>query len=151
MAAAKASLSSAKIDSSLLQAMASAFTESALPGENEGFDAGASEAAARFTLEQALKRKAGTAAVALDSFTDAGGRLAMRIAMNNDDMPFLVDSVSAALAAKGIIIRRLIHPVLSTKRDEAGDLRSVSRKREGGITRESFIYIETDRIDAKER
>ena len=151
MAAAKASKSSTKIDNALMKAMASAFFESALPGENEGFDAKACEEAARFTLALAHSRKSGNPAVALDSFTDAQGRLAMRIAMNNDDMPFLVDSISAAVASKGISVKRLIHPVLSTVRDSAGVLQSVTRNRDKAVTRESFIYLETDRIDAKER
>jgi glutamate dehydrogenase len=151
MAVAKTSKSSTKIDNALLKAMASAFLESALPGENEGFDAKACEEAARFTLELAHHRKSGNPAVALDSFTDAQGRLAMRIAMNNDDMPFLVDSISAAVASKGISVKRLIHPVLSVIRDAAGILQSVSRKRDKADARESFIYLETDRIDARER
>jgi glutamate dehydrogenase len=151
MAAAKTSKSSAKIEGSLMKAMASAFSQSALPGENEGFDAKASEEAARVTLELANQRKPGVAAVALDSFTDPTGRLAMRIAMNNDDMPFLVDSISAAVAAHGINVKRLIHPVLSTVRNASGALQSVSRKREADVARESFIYLETDRVDAKER
>jgi glutamate dehydrogenase len=151
MAAAKASKPSAKIDAVLMKAMVLAFSESALPGENEGFDAKACEEAARFTLEIAHSRKSGDPAVALDSFTDAQGRLAMRIAMNNDDMPFLVDSISSAIAAKGIGVKRLIHPVLSTTRDDARVLKTVSRKRGAADTRESFIYLETDRVDAKER
>ena len=151
MAAAKASKSSSKIDSVLMKAMASAFADSALPGENEGFDAKACEEAARFTVELAHQRKAGNPAVALDSFTDPKGRLVMRIAMNNDDMPFLVDSISAAVASHGISVKRLIHPVLSTMRDESGNLKSVTRKRQAADRRESFIYLETDRVDAKER
>ena len=39
MASAKTSRSPAKINANLLQAMAEVFTISALPGENEGFDA----------------------------------------------------------------------------------------------------------------
>jgi len=151
MAAAKTSKSPLKIESSLMKAMASAFSESALPGENEGFDSKACEEAARFTLELAHSRKAGNPAVALDTFADAQGRLAMRIAMNNDDMPFLVDSISSAIAAKGVGVKRLIHPVLSTTRDDDGVLKSVSRKRGATDKRESFIYLETDRVDAKER
>ena len=151
MAVATESKTSVKIDKNLMKAMASAFSESALPGENEGFDAKACEEAARFTLKVALSRKSGDPAVALDSFTDARGRLAMRIAMNNDDMPFLVDSISAAIAAKGVAVKRLIHPVLSTSRDDAGVLQSISRKRDTADRRESFIYLETNRIDAKER
>ena len=151
MAAATKSKSTIKIDSKLMKAMASAFTESALPGENDGFDAKACEEAARYSLELAHNRKSGNPAIALDSFTDAHGRLAMRIAMNNDDMPFLVDSISAAVAGKGLSVKRLIHPVLSISRDKEGILQSVSRKRDADDIRESFIYLETNRIDAKER
>jgi glutamate dehydrogenase len=151
MAAVKASKPVKKVDAVLLQAMANAFTISALPGENEGFDSSACEEAARFTLALSLHRKSGKPAVALDSFTDTQGRLAMRIAMNNDDMPFLVDSISAAVAARGVAVKRLIHPVLTTNRDKQGQLISVSQKREPDGKRESFIYLETDRIDARER
>ena len=59
MAAATKSKSNAKIDSSLMKAMASAFSESALPGENEGFDDKACEEAARFTLEVASQPQVG--------------------------------------------------------------------------------------------
>ena len=151
MAAANASKSSSKIDSSLLKAMATAFSQSALPGENEGFDAKASQDAAQFILDLAARRNVGSAALSLESFTDRNGRLAMRIAINNDDMPFLVDSISAAVAAHGLNVKRLIHPVLSVVRDPSGILQSISRKRDGTSARESFIYMETDRIDAKER
>ena len=151
MAAAKASKSPSKIDSSLVKAMASVFCESALPGENEGFDSKACEEAARFTLELALNRKAGNPAVALETFADSQGRLAMRIAMNNDDMPFLVDSISSAIAARGISVKRLIHPVLSTTRTDSGYLKSFNRERSAADKRESFIYLETDRVDAKQR
>ena len=39
MAAAKIAKTTGKLDKSLLKAMISAFAETALPGENEGFDA----------------------------------------------------------------------------------------------------------------
>lgn len=151
MAAAKIAKTTEKLDKSLLKAMILAFTETALPGENEGFDAKATEDAARFTIQTGLHRKPGGAAIALDSFTDGQGRLMMRIALNNDDMPFLVDSVSAAVAASGISVKRIIHPVLSVVRDDALALTDISRKRVDGQARESFIYLETERVDAKER
>ncbi|MGB5076960.1 MAG: glutamate dehydrogenase, partial [Sphingorhabdus sp.] len=151
MAVAKTSNSSIKIDKALMKAMAAAFSQSALPGENEGFDAKACEEAAHFTLQLAHKRKAGVSAIALDSFADAQGRLVMRIAMNNDDMPFLVDSISSCVAANGIGVKRIIHPVLGTTRDDAGILTSINHKRDASDKRESFIYLETDRVDAKER
>ena len=151
MAAANIAKTDGKIDKNLLKAMVSAFAESSLPGENEGFDDKAAEDAARFTIQNGLQRKSGTAAITLDSFTDPRGRLMMRITLNNDDMPFLVDSVSSAVAACGISVKRIIHPVLSVVRDDVGTISTISRKRQDGQARESFIYLETDRVDAKER
>ena len=49
----------------------------------------------------------------------------MRLAIVNDDMPFLVDSVAAALAANRIDIHRLLHPVLPVRRDGSGRLTAV--------------------------
>ncbi len=148
---AKTSKATPTIDPKLLKSMSGIFTASALPGENEGFDKEACAEAVRFTLQLAHKRASAKAVIATDSFTGGDGRLAMRIAINNDDMPFLVDSVSAALAAAGLNVKRLIHPVVSVTRDSGGTLQGISTKRAETDTRESFIYIETDRIDAKER
>jgi glutamate dehydrogenase len=41
----------------------------------------------------------------------------MRLAVVNDDMPFLVDSISGAIAAHDIAIFRIIHPVIAVERD----------------------------------
>ena len=75
-----------------------------------------------FALELANQRKAGSAAVALDSFTDPTGRLAMRIALNNDDMPFLVDSIASEIAAHNLSVHRVLHPVARVLRDGSGQL-----------------------------
>lgn len=138
-------------DSKLLEPLRQAMTSGALPGENDGFDDNASDAAAAFMLAAAMQRAPGKPNIAIDTFSDSSGRLAMRIAINNDDMPFLVDSVSAALATADVDIDRLIHPVLDVSRDEKGSLQSLSSKRGSTGKRESFIYLETARVDAKER
>ncbi|MEI9928862.1 MAG: hypothetical protein WDN44_15760 [Sphingomonas sp.] len=70
----------------------------------------------------------------------------MRLAVINDDMPFLVDSISGAAAAYDIAIHRILHPVIAVERDEAGALASIGTGR-----RESMVYIEMDRADARER
>ncbi|MGB0681374.1 MAG: NAD-glutamate dehydrogenase [Magnetovibrionaceae bacterium] len=44
----------------------------------------------------------------------------------NDDMPFLVDSVSAELNRRGIAIHIAIHPVFNVTRDKDGALKTVS-------------------------
>ena len=58
----------------------------------------------------------------------------------NDDMPFLVDSVTMALAEMGIGVHVLGHPVVEMQRDKAGKLGKV-----GSGVAESFIHLEIDR------
>jgi glutamate dehydrogenase len=62
----------------------------------------------------------------------------------NDDMPFLVDSVTMALAEQGIGVHVLGHPVLKFQRDKAGKLLAV-----GEGTPESLIHLEIDRQPAE--
>lgn len=68
-----------------------------------------------------------------------------------DDAPFLVDSVSAAVAREGYETVRHLHPVIGTTRDADGRLSGVSAAR-GSTTRESVQHFELDRdLDAEER
>ncbi|MFM2410924.1 MAG: hypothetical protein RL481_1752 [Pseudomonadota bacterium] len=138
-------------DPKLLNMLRAAMTAGALPGENDGFDEAAANEAAAFMLETAATRSAGRPNIAIDTFASSTGKLALRIAIANDDMPFLVDSIAAALASATIDIDRLIHPVLDVARDEGGALHLISDKRGSTGRRESFIYIESPRIDAKQR
>ncbi len=138
-------------DGKLHKALNSVFMARALPGENEGFDAAACAQAVEFTLNVAVKRLKGKAVVAVDSFEDSRGRLATRVAICNDDMPFLVDSVSAAMVAQGLTVERLIHPVVAAGRDKSGTLVSIGTPSGEGEPRESIIYLESSRISAKER
>ncbi|HLT44909.1 MAG TPA: NAD-glutamate dehydrogenase domain-containing protein, partial [Luteimonas sp.] len=62
----------------------------------------------------------------------------------NDDMPFLVDSVTMALAAQGVGVHVLGHPVIQIARDRAGRLVSVGE----GDT-ESVMHLEIDRQTAE--
>ncbi|MCD9028649.1 NAD-glutamate dehydrogenase [Luteimonas sp. BDR2-5] len=58
----------------------------------------------------------------------------------NDDMPFLVDSVTMALAEQGIGVHVLGHPVLQIARDGCGRLTGV-----GEGEAESVMHLEIDR------
>src|SRR6266540_797200 len=70
----------------------------------------------------------------------------------NDDMPFLVDSVLAELAERGIDVRFVVHPVLTVERDDTGRLTAFkSTKASAGALRESVIYIHIERIDEEAR
>ena len=59
----------------------------------------------------------------------------------NDDMPFLVDSVTMALANLDIQIHTLIHPVMRLQRDPSGHLLGVGERGKD----ESLMHIELDR------
>ncbi|MFZ5610463.1 MAG: NAD-glutamate dehydrogenase [Pseudomonadota bacterium] len=73
----------------------------------------------------------------------------------NDDMPFLVDSVTAALTALGVEIHRLFHPIIMVRRDGAGGrletlgLPSPDHVRGKGEVAESIMYLEIDRRGPK--
>lgn len=123
------------------------FMEGALPGEVEGLDGEARRAAARFVADTAASRTPGNPAIALESIgaSDDGPRR-MRLAVVNDDMPFLVDSIAATIGSRGIAIDRIVHPVMPATRDAAGTLTAI-----GEGDPESFVYIEMDRVDARER
>jgi glutamate dehydrogenase len=60
----------------------------------------------------------------------------------NDDMPFLVDSASAAINDRGRVVQLVIHPVIAVSRDESGRL--VGFGAPGGA-RESWMQIEIAR------
>ena len=89
--------------------------------------------------------------MAIESVGGRTGERFMRLAVINDDMPFLVDSVAATVAAHGLVIERLIHPVISVRRSEQGALLELSTDPVTATQRESVIYLETDRADAKLR
>ncbi len=122
----------------------------ALPGEVVDFSDTDCEAAARFVAGCAQRRPPGIALVRLESVGGQVGQRRMRICIVNDDMPFLVDSVSMAIAARGLIIHRLLHPVVCVERDEHGCLSDVLPLCDSGNA-ESIMYIEVDRADARDR
>ena len=70
----------------------------------------------------------------------------------NDDMPFLVDSVTIALNALNLTVHLVIHPIFQVKRDEAGKLLDLTdgRKGKNGAARESFMQIQVDEQTAPE-
>ncbi|HQR80802.1 MAG TPA: NAD-glutamate dehydrogenase, partial [Actinomycetota bacterium] len=65
-----------------------------------------------------------------------------------DDMPFLLDSVTAAITEQGKSLHLVAHPVFAVDRDVAGTLRAVypgsADDAPEGATRESWIHLEID-------
>ena len=120
-----------------------------LPGDTP-LDGDALDDAASFLLEAGAKRSSKRSALALESST--GERRILRIAVINDDMPFLVDSIAATITALGMSINLLVHPVMPVERDEQGALTDIGKLGEDSeAARESMIYIETPRVDARQR
>ena len=67
----------------------------------------------------------------------------------NDDMPFLVDSLSAALQKREIDVHLLVHPILAVSRDDKGRLTDVAESSHGTEHQlESVMHIEIDRLAA---
>jgi glutamate dehydrogenase len=67
----------------------------------------------------------------------------------NDDMPFLVDSVTMEVNRLGYTLHLFNHPIFSTQRDEEGHLKSFGAPGKDGRL-ESLIHVEVDReIDMK--
>jgi glutamate dehydrogenase len=62
----------------------------------------------------------------------------------NDDMPFLVDSVTMELNRLGCTLHLLVHPMVTTRRGPQGELEALAPAGEDG-TRESLIHAEIDR------
>ena len=110
--------------------------------------------AAASSAELAARRPQGTAKIrvltptAEDGWGTGRSRRSV-VEIVTDDMPFLVDSVTAELSRRGHGIHLVVHPVLTVDRDVAGNLRKVHDvdpdfEPEGG-TVESWMHIEIDR------
>ncbi len=129
-------------------AVADLLVKGALPGELEGFGGQARADAARFVADTLATRRPGQAAIAIETFRHQDTRRQMRLALVNDDVPFLVDSVAATLANHGLVIDRLLHPVTGVERAADGAVVALGTK-DGAC--ESIIYMETDRADSAVR
>ncbi|TRD11252.1 NAD-glutamate dehydrogenase [Erythrobacter insulae] len=135
-------------DTALFTSLKKHLKASILPGDTP-LSGDVLDEAAQFLLSAAQTREAKNSALLLES---AGGeRRKLRIAVINDDMPFLVDSIAATIAAQSLSIDRLVHPVLGAERDQAGNLIRLSDAAGDDLPSESLIYIETPRVDARQR
>ena len=63
----------------------------------------------------------------------------------NDDMPFLVDSVSAAISRQDLSAHITVHPVFQVMRDARGRLQSIAKRDSEYGHAESYIRIAIDR------
>src|SRR3954463_9312385 len=68
---------------------------------------------------------------------------------NTEDLPFLVDSVSAELQARGLALVRLLHPIVGTERGPDGGIARILHP-SGAPATESIMHFELDRRLAPE-
>ena len=125
----------------MADAIAARLTQGALPAELQGFGPAEVAAAAAFVAGVAQRRAPGEPSIALEPMSGDDTHRRMRLAIVNDDMPFLVDSIAAMVGADGIAIDRVIHPVLPVTRDGEGELQANGP---GGKS-ESFSYLGMER------
>ena len=140
-----------RAEASTVDALEQALVGNALAGELDGFSAADQEEAARFIAEVAYKRRKGEVSIRLESTGGEAGRRRMRLGIINDDMPFLVDSIANAIAGRSLTVHRLLHPVVCVDRDDNGVLQALEPLCEDKSRRESMMYIELDRADARGR
>ena len=95
---------------------------------------------ARGMYDLARQRKADEVKLQVRNPDDSGNTL---IELVHPDMPYLVDTLTLALADRGIGVQLLGHPVLELSRDKAGRLVAV-----GEGPRESTMLVEIDRQTA---
>ncbi|HVB27266.1 MAG TPA: NAD-glutamate dehydrogenase domain-containing protein, partial [Mycobacteriales bacterium] len=125
-----------------------------------GRDAAELLGAAISQRELAKRRPQGTSTVRVFSPTvgehgwDAGHSI---VEVVTDDMPFLVDSVTAELSRHGCGIHLVIHPQFVVRRDMVGtlievlDLDPALAPAEPDLVVESWIHVEIDRQDDPDR
>src|SRR5438874_6530692 len=59
----------------------------------------------------------------------------------NDDMPFLVDSVTMEVNRHGLTLHLILHPILAVERGADGALAGLAANDTKGAKRESFIHV----------
>ncbi|HEX2804094.1 MAG TPA: NAD-glutamate dehydrogenase domain-containing protein [Sphingomicrobium sp.] len=135
-----------RLPKTLVDSIRDALTSNALPGETQGFDRDQQRKAADFIASAAAVRAPKSTEIRIESTGGEAGRRRMRLVTINEDMPFLVDSVAGAIAARDLAIYRLLHPIVKVTRDADGRIEKI-----GEGDPESIIYIELDRADARGR
>jgi glutamate dehydrogenase len=140
----------AKATTPLLKEIEAQLVKGALPGELAGLSGADRTAAALLMSQAASKRISGKPSIAFDVVTGESHRT-MRLAIANDDMPFLVDSIAAEIAAHHLSVYRVLHPVVRVTRDGSGQLTGIAARPGESGAPESFIYMEIERADARTR
>ena len=99
-------------------------------------------------LEFAAKRRKGQALTRIFNPTEKehGYTSAFTfVEMVNDDMPFIVDSVAAAINRRNMMVHITVHPIIWLKRDDTGQITAVTNSNDKTAGAESFVRFAVDR------
>ena len=125
------------------------FYRTVAPGDIVGKPLESLYGAARSAWSQVQqRRKPGQLAIrAFNPISDEHGWTSEHtvIEIVNDDMPFLVDSVTTALSGIDLEVHVIIHPVIAVERDAQGNLVRLSSAPSDGMASESVIHAEVTR------
>ncbi len=123
--------------------------ETAPPSELEGLDAAEKARVADLALGFLATRAPGSHKLLVGAGEgEAGQPRRMPVMLLTDDMPFLVDSATAAVSGQGLDIFRIIHPILRVRRDADGRLVSLG---DADAPLESLILMDVQRAPARKR
>jgi glutamate dehydrogenase len=104
-------------------------------------------------LEFAAKRRKGQALVRVFNATEKehGYTSAYTfVEMVNDDMPFIINSISAAIVQRKLGVHITVHPIISIKRDSQGRVVDVTSADDDDAYSESFVRLAIDRENDRE-
>lgn len=99
-------------------------------------------------LEFGARRRKGEAMLRIYNPTEASHGYVSPytfVEMVNDDMPFLVDSVTAALNRHDLAAQITVHPIIRIHRDKQGQIETVCKPDDHSGHPESFIRFAVDR------
>jgi glutamate dehydrogenase len=69
----------------------------------------------------------------------------------NDDMPFLVDSVTMEVNRHGLTLHLIIHPIMMARRRVDGELEEMPAAAAESASPESLMHVEVDRVVSPDR
>lgn len=102
-----------------------------------------------FVYQELFKKKHGKHHVTiLPVESDSEGE-EVRIAIINDDMPFLVDSINEFLHKRKYKVKHMINALICVDRDNKGKILSIKELNESNIPNESAIYIRISLLKAE--
>src|SRR5215510_1865664 len=64
----------------------------------------------------------------------------------NDDMPFLVDSVTMEVNRHGLTLHLIIHPIMTARRRADWEVEEMPAAHREGVSPESLMHVEVDRV-----